>query len=186
MPYELIGEEDYLVGDEDEGSIGADDDAFLNALVSGAGTSEILGAARRTVKQCANRTAQLAAKNAAAVVSTTLQHRRRFPIGFVPTTVLAGAQANIPASPQNLFRPERLVVPSDIASDFGIVDCKVGNESQFVAGGEVPASVFSEVSIDTNVQFKTAEVGNQIILTVRNKSVNDLEFTAAMIGTAAR
>ena len=183
---------------------GADDSDVLEALaVSGDGSSEIIGsdydivgaeligAAKRAAASGDARKAaalrQVAMRNAGAVIKNDLKNRRRYPLGFVPTEVDSGDAATIPAAPQNLFRPERLVIPSDICFDFGVQDIKVGNQSQFAQSVEVPAAVFSEVSIDTNVTFDTAEVGNQISILVRNKgATDDLEFTAAAIGTIAK
>lgn len=179
---------------------GADDEDILEALsvsgdydiVGGDGSTEIIGAeligaARRGNPQARAALRKIAMRNAGAVVKRDLANRRRYPLGFVPTEVDAGDAATIPAAPQNLFRPERLVIPSDICFDFGVQDIKVGNQSQFAQSVEVPAAVFSEVSIDTNVTFDTAEVGNQISILVRNKgSEDDLEFTAAAIGTIAK
>lgn len=172
---------------------GADDSDVLEALsVSGDGSSEIIGAELIGAAKRGNPRAQaalraVAMRNAGAVVKNDLKNRRRYPLGFVPTEVDSGDAATIPAAPQNLFRPERLVIPSDICFDFGVQDIKVGNQSQFAQSVEVPAAVFSEVSIDTNVTFDTAEVGNQISILVRNKGTTDnLEFTAAAIGTIAK
>jgi len=172
---------------------GADDSDVLEALsVSGDGSSEIIGAeligaAKRGNPRAQAALRQIAMRNAGAVIKNDLKNRRRYPLGFVPTEVDSGDAATIPAAPQNLFRPERLVIPSDIAFDFGIQDIKVGNQSQFAQSVEVPGAVFSEVSIDTNVTFDTAEVGNQISILVRNKGTeDDLEFTAAAIGTIAK
>ena len=188
---------------------GADDGTgLLEALaVSGLGDSELIGAAvaaaapanaaaqtaaaraRLAAVQKARQAAALkniASKNAGAVISRGLDKRRRYPLGFVPTTIAAGATTLIPGAPQNLFRAERTVIPSDIAFDLGIVDIKVGNQSQFVQSVEVPGAVFSEVSIYTGVTFDTAEVGNQISIQARNKSLVALEFTAAALGTIAK
>ena len=46
--------------------------------------------------------------------------------------------------------------------------------------------MFTEVAIDTDIHFKTAEVGNQISVTVRNKTAGTIEFVAGTIGTAVR
>jgi len=193
-----------IVGNDWGGSVGADD-ALLRALsVSGLGDSEIIGAdfigagdhlvgADFIGAQAAagNPRAkavlhQLAMRHGGAVVQSGLNKRRRYPIGFVPTTVAAATAALIPAAPQNLFRPERLVIPSDIAFDFGVRDIKVGNQSQLVQSVEVPGALFTEVAIDTNVNFDTAEVGNQISVDVRNKTAGDIEFSAGSIGTIAK
>lgn len=202
-----IGASDLLLGgvlDDDEEDallsglediIGAgDDDALLEALaVSGLGNSEIVGTAAHHKAKAASKKAkvrsalrQVALRNAGAVVNRGLDRRRRYPLGFVPTTVAAATSASIPSAPQNLFRPERLVIPSDIAFDTGVRDIKVGNQSQLVQSVEVPAALFSEVAINTGVTFDTAEVGNQVSVDVRNKSGTGFEFSAGLVGTIAK
>ena len=177
--YEIVGYDD----DDISGSIGADyisgdDDALMQALqVSGFGMPEIVGGSLAQ---------KIRARGAKMVTQRKPTSDRRYPLGFVPTSVGAGATLNIPGAPQNLFRPERLVIPSDIAFDFGVTDIKVGNTSQFVQNVEVPAALFSEVAINTAVQFDTAAVGNQISISVRNKSAGAVEFTAGAIGTIAK
>jgi hypothetical protein len=185
-----------LVGDDDFGSIGADligDDADLlealavsgmsDELISGAGDTEIVGGAKqRKLKELR----RLIQRNAGAVVNRGLDRRRRYPLGFIPTSVPAGTSTAVPSAPQNLFRPERLVIPSDIAFDLGVRDIKVGNQSQLVQSAEVPAALFSEVAINTGVTFDTAEVGNQVSVDMRNKSANAVEFSAGLVGTIAK
>lgn len=176
--YDLIGA-DSATDDED--------DAILQALaVSGAGNSEIIGAVQKAA--AANKVkaalAKIASKNSGAVIQRDLNRRRRYPLGVVPTSVTT--VATIPAAPQNLFRPERAVIPSDIAFDFGVTDVKVGNASQFVQNVEVPAVLFSEVAINTGVYFDTAEVGNQLSIAVRCKTGVATEFCAAFVGAIAK
>lgn len=188
MSYDLYDDIEGAVGGYD---IVGDDMDLEDLLIEGLGDSEIvgddllIGAARRRPnrKAVARRLAQ---RNAAAVMKTGLDKRRRYPLGFVPTTITSGSTTSVPSSPQNLYRAERLVIPSDIAFDLGITDIKVGNQSQFVQNVEVPAAIFSEVAIDTAVHFDTAEVGNQVSVSARNKSASSVEFTAALIGTAAK
>jgi hypothetical protein len=189
MGYDIIGAglESLIAGLDDDsfGSVGSDE-ALLDALsVSGSGTTDIIGAAERRGAQKA--VAAIAAKRGAAVVDRGVSKRRKMPIGFAPTSIAAGSSGTIPGQPQNLFRTERLVIPSDIAFDLGVTDLKVGNQSQFAQSNEVPAVIFSEVAINTGVEFDTAEVGNQISLICRNKDiVNAVEFTAAAVGTVAK
>lgn len=202
MSFDIVGYDE----DDDFGSIGYDqligalgDDDFLDALVSGGGSqflvsgdgsSEIIGAAKNAKKaQAAKKAAvlkQLAMRNGGAVVNRGLDRRRRYPLGFVPTAVAAATSVQVPSAPQNLYRPERLVIPSDIAFDAGVADIKVGNQSQLVQSVEVPAALFSEVAINTGVTFDTAEVGNQVSVTIRNKSASAFEFTAGLVGTIAK
>lgn len=199
-----------LVGDDWGGSVGADESLLRALSVSGMGDSEIIGAdfigadfigagdelvgagnmligaAKRGNPKAKAVLHQLAMRHGGAVVNNGVNKRRRYPIGFVPTDIAGTTAALIPAAPQNLFRPERLVIPSDIAFDFGVRDVKVGNQSQFVQSVEVPGALFTEVSIDTNVAFDTAEVGNQISVDVRNKTAGTINFSAGSIGTIAK
>lgn len=189
MSYDLVGAEleGLIAGldDDDFGGIGSDED-LLNALaVSGSGTTEIIGAAER--RGAAKAVAAIRARQGAAVIQRPPSKKRRMPLGFTPTTITASSTGTIPGAPQNIYRTERLMIPSDIAFDLGIADLKVGNSSQFVQTTEVPAVLFSEVAINTGVEFDTAEVGNQISISVRNKdTVNDVVFTAAAVGTVAK
>jgi hypothetical protein len=197
MPaYDLVGDDDFggigadvLFGDEGDEllralSVSGDDD--VEDLIGGLGNTEIVGAAPKKKAAIKKALRKIAMRNAGAVVKTGLDRRRRYPLGFVPTVVPAATSALIPSAPQNLFRPERLVIPSDIAFDFGVVDIKVGNQSQLVQSVEVPGALFSEVAIDTNVTFDTAEVGNQVSVQARNKTLAAIEFTAGLIGTIAK
>lgn len=196
---------DVVMGDDYYGSVGASPEDVLDMLavsgaydiVGGAGNSEIIGAAARDPRAgaAAQRASAVKAMQAAramdpraiAVRQQALSKRRRFPLGFVPTSVAGGGAttATIPAAPQNLYRPERVTIPSDIAFDFGVQDLKVGNNSQLVSGGEVPGAIFTEVSVDNEVTFDTAEVGNQITILVRNTNAAALTFRGALMGTVA-
>jgi len=171
-----IGGREEIIGGHPE-LIGADEDLLDALAIHGRARP---GRARRVSRAIQNRAAVM-------VDDKSYRDKRRFPIGFVVTTVNATVTASITSAPQDLFRPERLVIPSDIAFDFGLVDYKVGNDSQLVAGGEVPAALFTEVAIDTDVHFKTAQVGNQMIAQVRNKdTVNNIDFTAGAIGSVVK
>src|SRR5262249_374524 len=129
---------------------------------------------------------QIAMRNAGAVVQRELDRRRRYPLGVVPTVVTSGSQSQIPASPQNLFRPERFVLPSDQAFDLAVVDIEVGNGRQLGQSAEVPGALSSEVAINPGVNFDTAEIGNQIAVPVRNKGGSSIEVSAGFVGTIAK
>jgi hypothetical protein len=186
--YGSIGLEPQFVGDDGMSFLNSLVSGELDALISGDGTSEIVGAAVKANANAKKKAAlkQLAMRSAGAVIKRGLDRRRRYPLGVVPTTITAGSTSTIPTTPQNLFRPERLVIPSDIAFDIGVADVKVGNQSQFVETSEVPGTLFSEVAINTGVTFDTAEIGNQISVALRNKSLADVEFSAGFVGTIAK
>lgn len=190
--YEIVGDE--LFDDEDDddvGGIGADEligddddddddgDDIVDDIISGDGMSEIIGARRRRRRRRVRRGRK-------AVIRRKPSRERRYPLGFTPTDIATTVTTTIAANPQSLYRPERLIVPSDITSDIGIVDVKVGTQSQFVQNTEVPSAIFSEVAIDAYVHFDSAEVGNQIYVQARNKSAATVNFTAAIIGTVAK
>jgi len=196
MSYDLVGDDEILgsIGaellaglfDGEDDEVGAD---ALDMLVSGSGNSDIVGASAAQKRAARKRALlnKIRARGASAVVNRPLNTKRRLPLGFVPTTVLAASPtASIPAAPQNLFKATRLCVPSDVAFDFGIIDVKVGNQSQLVQAVEVPAAMFTEVAQDTFVDFDTAEVGNQISIQVRNKAGVDVDFSGALMGTVAK
>jgi hypothetical protein len=195
-----VGYETFIDGDDDNDDdnyadliSGDEDDDLLESLsVQGYSAPEIMGAVKilRAAKK-GNRGRKLVnaviERNAGMVINRPVNRRRRSPSGFARVVVSGpGGTAQVPSAPQNLFRIERLVVPSDIGFDFSLLDIKVGNVSQLVQSLEVPAAMFSEVAIDTNVYFDTAQVGNQISLSVLNKTGGDIEFTAGMLGSVAK
>lgn len=211
----ILGDDDDVSGLLDDLDVGADEDLLEALAVSGAGGSEIIGAgpgrvsvaqqkAARAlrdkasqVKKAAGKVKKAALKQAvlrrvvnqggSAIVQRSLDRKRRYPLGFTVTTITPTTTLLVPAAPQNMFRAERLMVPSDIAYDLGIVDVKVGNQSQLVQSVEVPAAAFVENAVGTLVMFDTAEIGNQISIQVRNKdTVNAVVFTGAVFGTIAK
>lgn len=179
-----------MYGRQGYGSIGGPDD-----IVGGGMPDAIIGQLGAIIGamgpgQQAALAAQLAQAraidpNASAVVARTRDKRRRLIMGPDPTVVSAGTAATIQLQPQQLFRTERLIIPSDIAPFFRIDDIRVGNRSQLVTTGSLPGSAFSEVAIDAYVEFDSADIGNLISLTVFNTDDEDQTFLAMLLGTAA-
>jgi hypothetical protein len=185
---------DLLAGydDDDAGSIGGDgtteivgaDD--LDVLLGADDLDLLMGAAapqRQRPAAVMHRARQID-PNAVAVIQRRLSTRRKFPLGFPVVAIPAGGSALLETNPQFVFRPERLVVPSDIAFDIRLQDVKVGTQSQFVSTDPVPAAVFSEVAINTGISFKTAEIGNGVSFTAINIAAQQTLFSAAIIGTS--
>lgn len=104
---------------------------------------------------------------------------------FPATTVLSLAQTDIELRPQRLFRVERLTVGSSIARYFVITNISVGQDPQFVATGQVPAEVFSEVGVGVRLKGATANLGNTVVVSVLNidTTAPSQVFRAAIIGT---
>lgn len=103
------------------------------------------------------------------------------------STVAAGASEVITFRPQVLFRGTRLIIPDAIAPFFTIDDIKIGNQSQFAASGAVPAAAFGE-SVNSsgrpNLVMKTAQVSQDIVMTITNRSGAAAQFRAALFGDA--
>ena len=175
---EIIGadELDMLMGNDGLDDLLSGDDSLsllMGAVARKQNAQQQIAAARRVDPR------------AAAVVQRKLDTRRRFPLGLPTLAIAAGATQELRTQPQFLFRPERLIIPSDIAFDLRITDVRVGTQSQFASTDPIPAAVFTEVSVNTAISFKTAEVGNLLSFTAFNASVAPVNFTAAVIGTSA-
>lgn len=106
----------------------------------------------------------------------------KFPLGFGSTTVAAGASATIRVQPQEPFKGKRLVVPSSIGANFTIDDIRVGNRSQLVVSGALPALTFSEQGWGVEVNLDTAQVSQFIELDVTNISGASQVFRGSLIG----
>lgn len=171
---------------DDYGSVGASEiigAAEIIGALSDADFSELVsGSDKMTVK----RLSHLRQAGGVAVVDRPAQHKRRLIMGIPPTTLpAAGTSVNVETKPQQKFRTERVVVPSNIAFDISFEDIKVANRSQLISEGELPAATFTEVARDCYVEFDTADAG--ILISFRAKSISgaDVIFRGTLLGTAA-
>jgi hypothetical protein len=121
------------------------------------------------------------------VIDEKPTHERQFPIGFlspVNTPVPANSTQTITATPQVIFRSERLAVPNSIVLNFQLVDIKVGKDSQLAAPGNLPTEVFSNISIGVRMQLDTAEPGITLTLIAQNTDTNNPHaFSSVLYGT---
>jgi len=99
------------------------------------------------------------------------------------TVVGAGLNANISANPQQLFRPERFVIPASLAPSFTIQDIKVGNVSQFPNAGDIPGEVFAQNSFDDGIRFDTVNPAINLQVSCTNITGGSLTFRGAFKGT---
>src|SRR5512147_744539 len=83
---------------------------------------------------------------------------REYALGLGSTSVAGSSSANINVQPQVIFRPERLVVPSNLAVDFLITDIKVGKNSQLVSTGALPAVMFTETAFGIRLKMDTCQI----------------------------
>lgn len=105
-------------------------------------------------------------------------------IGFQSLAVGAGATLDVTQRPQVVFRPERIVIASSIAADFTVADIKIGNKSQLVSSGPIPAEAFAQTAFGVEMMMDTCDISQDFILEVTNTSAGALDFRAAVFGKA--
>jgi hypothetical protein len=174
---EIIGD-DYLEDEVGDNLVGDDDE--IEALLG--------GPQRRTAGRSRYARARVAAAVAKAAAGATVvraerpTESRQLPIGFVSLAVAAGATVTVTTRPQILFRPTRLVIPSLTAPFFTIDDVKVGNKSQLIASGSIPAESFSQTAFNTPFKMDTCQISMDLIVETTNVDVAPHDFRATMFG----
>jgi hypothetical protein len=116
--------------------------------------------------------------------SVTPRSSREYALGLGSTSVAGNSSANINVQPQVIFRPERLVVPSNIAVDFLITDIKVGKNSQLVSTGALPAVMFTENAFGVRLKMDTAQISMFVTISVTNQNPNARNFQGGLVGPA--
>lgn len=206
MPYDIVGNDSFVGQD----FVGADDYDEVAEILSG---YDIVGADYRSkgaalsrspfggrpaplaprmnagAAQAAALSAALQAKRASAGLLVNQQKpgaSRRLVLGMASTgTVAAASIAQITARPQNLaFKPQRIVIPATIAPDFLITDIKVGNVSQLVQSGTLPAEAFTQQLFDGQMEMDTIQTSQDFVLQVQNIAGAARNFYAAVYGLA--
>lgn len=179
--------------------IGDDPDDLLRAIVSG--VSEIEGEvgydARDIVGALQARAAQLRSKTAAGPARSGSRPTswngkqldptkwRRLPAAMPSTSIAAGATADITIKPQRLFRPEFLIATESTASKLFIDGAFVQGENQFVTSGSIPVATFGPtVLLNNEMQLKTADIGAEVTLKVRNSDTAAVTFSGTFFGEA--
>lgn len=171
--YDIMGSNDRLIGD-------AVDEILA---VAGQDSSDPTLVTEEVRRQAA---AQILARKGLVLRESQPTKSRVFPLGFESaTTIAAGLSASITSRPQVIFKGQRLVVPSDVAGTFVLDDVKVGKDSQFVAEGSIPARVLQENAVDVAFELDTAQISQDITLSVTNIGGAPAVFRAALIGQAA-
>jgi hypothetical protein len=162
------------------------DDSGNVQFVQGDGSDgDLMGAHKKRSPSAQNQAIQRR-RVAAGALLRTLPPRssREFVIGLGSTALPALSSANISVQPQVIFRPERIVIPSNIAVDFLITDVKVGKNSQLVSPGAIPAVVFVENAFGVRLKMDTAQIAQFITISVTNQNGASRNFQGAIIGPA--
>lgn len=131
--------------------------------------------------------AQKLAQSGALLRSMNPTKARKQVLGMVSTgTIAAAGTATITARPQTFaFKPERVFIPATIGPDFTIQDIKVGNVSQLVQSGDLPAEAFSQTSFGVEMDMDTVQTSQDFIIQVTNISGGARTFRALILGRSA-
>lgn len=188
---------DLVTGGYDLSILGADDDANFEALLAAASGEDqmsnfnwgIAGAdsASLALSEQAKQAvlARKVAQGSLALQQNKPTRAREYPLGFVSAApVAAGAQAQVVSQPQVVFRPARLVIPSDIAGQFVIDQLLVGKNSQFASAAPNPARVFAENAVGVGLGMDTAQISQNVTIVVTNIGGAAATFRASVIGPA--
>lgn len=109
---------------------------------------------------------------------------RQYPLGFDSGAAGVAAATNvlITSRPQQIFRPERLILSTAAAPAFLVNDILVGNRSQLVAAGALPGDAFRPDAFGVRLKCDVAKVSQDITLSVTNLTAATQRFNAALIG----
>jgi len=112
---------------------------------------------------------------------------RKQVLGMVSNgTIAAAGTATITARPQTFaFKPERIVIPATVGPDFTIQDIKVGNVSQLVQSGDLPAEAFSQTSFGVEMDMDTVQTSQDFIMQVTNIAGGARTYRAMVVGRSA-
>lgn len=176
---EILG--DLLDGDDESGEFVGDDesgDDILGAILKQAkrGNAKKQAMARDLLRR--------RVQSGTMLRSVAPRSSREYALGLGSTSVAGNSSANINVQPQVIFRPERLVVPSNIAVDFLITDIKVGKNSQLVSTGALPAVMFTENAFGVRLKMDTAQISMFVTISVTNQNPNARNFQGGLVGPA--
>lgn len=181
---EILGDDDalgdLLDGDDDDSGafVGTDADIIGAYLRRKAGK----GNARKRAAAAALMRKRIDA--GALLRGVPPRNSREYALGLGSTSVTGNSSANINVQPQVIFRPERLVVPSNLAVDFLITDIKVGKNSQLVSTGALPAVMFTEVAFGVRLKMDTCQISMFVTISVTNQNPAARNFQGGIVGPA--
>ena len=174
---ELLGELEGEVEGDSGAFVGADGGAFVGASKA--------AKQRNTQKRAMARELLRRRVNSGALLrSVAPRNSREYALGLGSTSVAGLSSANINVQPQVIFRPERLVIPSNVAPDFLITDLKVGKNSQLASTGALPAVMFTESAFGVRLKMDTAQISMFVTISVTNQSNVARNFQGGLVGPA--
>ena len=150
---------------------GAAPEYYRPSLMVGADPGMAAAAAKAAGKKAFLQ--QLALKGAgSAVVSRSATKSRVYSQGFGPVDLAAAGEPGdtkiITVQPQVTFKGKRLVIGANFSTDLMVNDLKIGNVSQLPSSNPLPADAFREDAVGMQQDFDTAQISQQIVLSVTN------------------
>jgi len=182
---EIMGDDDLLGelldGDDESGEFVGDDDSGDDILGAIMKSRKRKNAKKRAMQRDLLRRR---IQSGALLRSVPPRNAREYALGLGSTSVAGSSSANINVQPQVIFRPERLVVPSNLAVDFLITDIKVGKNSQLVSTGALPAVMFTENAFGVRLKMDTAQISMFVTVSVTNQNPAARNFQGGLVGPA--
>lgn len=165
---------------------GLDDLAGLDEL---SGEDEVSGLVELAGRLKRAKAARSGVRGGAGNIAAMLQSkmgRQKLLISPIPaTTIAAGASANVTWRPQFNIRMERLVLVSSVSPTVcNVSDFVVGQRTQFANAGNVPLSVFDPTSVGIKFRGDTANLGQDVVLTINNAGIAAETITGCVFGVA--
>ncbi len=106
----------------------------------------------------------------------------QLPLGFQLDNVMPDAVVNVTAKPQLDVQGGRLLIPSDIASNFVLLQISVNGVPQLGgATGEVPGRTFQENAPTIHMPLDRCNKDQEITLTIKSVSKYPRPFAATMV-----
>ena len=181
---EILGADEVLAGGGDD-SAGDDTSGDESSGVELVGLRLFRRRRKKGARPVANPIVQSRLAQQGVIVKTQGYSKGRSQsLGFESLAIQPGASVDVPANPQVLFKPKRLVYTGP-ATTFVIQDVKIGRSSQFVASGPQSADAYPPTSTVDNMELDTARPGVVITLRIQNVSGVAADFRATMFGQVA-
>ncbi len=145
------------------------------------GPTEMLGGDYGDVGDRASMVADI--DNPAKYLEGKYSIQDRIDLGFSqnPATIAPGAVALFTAVCSSPFKPLRFLIDSAVAADVSVVSVVIGS-SIYVEGGPVPGAMYSEVSTEGRVSWRTVQTTVPIQVQIRNDSAAAVSVKLALRG----
>lgn len=118
---------------------------------------------------------------------------RRWVVPMAPQTIAPGAFAEFRVNPQCAFKVDRLSFPPVRDAVTGvpltgvqITDIKVGNNSQLAGSGAIDILNFAPDAVDMWVDFDAGDVGNDLVIQVRNTTAGPVTLVPCVLAGIAK